>query len=283
MVSVNRKFLTLAAVLAFTCVVAQAAPPELIPVGNTSNKSDATGYGAVSYEYKIGKYEVTNAEYCEFLNAVAKNDPYELYDGRMGAWNPDAEQWGGIERNGPPGSFTYKVIAGNGKRPVNFVTWQSAARYCNWLNSGDTEKGIYNLGVEPLKLPKHAELAKGEKPTWVLPTEDEWYKAAYYDASKAGYWRYPGKSDEPSQANIGSNQPTEGGTSGPASAYGTFDQGGNVWEFNESRYEGKAGLRGSSFWIADNAGYMDSYTRYDDFCGKWPHYGFRVAAVGGAK
>ena len=51
MVSVNRKSLTLAAVLACACVVAQAAPPETVTVGNTSNKSDATGYGAVSYEY----------------------------------------------------------------------------------------------------------------------------------------------------------------------------------------------------------------------------------------
>ena len=37
--------------------------------------------GAVDYAYNIGTYEVTNAQYVEFLNAVAKTDGYGLYNG----------------------------------------------------------------------------------------------------------------------------------------------------------------------------------------------------------
>jgi sulfatase modifying factor 1 len=61
-------------------------------VGKPGNSADSTGYGAVAYEYEIGKFEVTNEEYCEFLNASAKSDSYELYDGRMG------DKYGGILR-----------------------------------------------------------------------------------------------------------------------------------------------------------------------------------------
>ena len=48
-----------------------AGGPETVTVGHPENPSDSTGFGKVPYEYRIGKYEVTNAEYCEFLNSAA--------------------------------------------------------------------------------------------------------------------------------------------------------------------------------------------------------------------
>jgi len=59
---------------------------ETVAVGNAGNAPDTRyetpGYGAVSYEYNIGKYEVTAGQYTEFLNAVdaAGTDPYDLYN-----------------------------------------------------------------------------------------------------------------------------------------------------------------------------------------------------------
>ena len=44
---------------------------ETVPVGNAGNAADTTGYGAVAYDYALGKYEVTLNQYSEFLNAVA--------------------------------------------------------------------------------------------------------------------------------------------------------------------------------------------------------------------
>ena len=115
-----------------TCA-ATAATPETVPVGNPGNDADRTGYGAVDYEYRIGKYEVTNEEYCELLNAMAKTDRYQLYDGRM------AGEYGGITRSGLPGAYTYKTKPGGERKPVSFVTWESCARYANWLSHGGGE------------------------------------------------------------------------------------------------------------------------------------------------
>lgn len=51
--------------------------------------------GGVAYPYRIGRSEVSNAEYAEFLNAcAAESDPHRLFDERMkivrsggeGAW-----------------------------------------------------------------------------------------------------------------------------------------------------------------------------------------------------
>jgi sulfatase modifying factor 1 len=266
---------------------AQAAPITVptVTVGNPGNTADGTGYGAVAYEYKIGKYEVTNAEYCEFLNAVAKSDIHDLYDPRM---DGGPEDWGGISRSGDSGSYTYSVRSGMGKKPVNYVTWESCVRFVNWLTNGqgtgDTETGSYTIKDGTVTVPDHAALAAGKTVKWVLPSENEWYKAAYYDPNKAGgagYWPYPAKGDNEPEANLNTNTPTDVGTYAKVvSAYGTFDQGGNVWEYNDNRSDDKVGLRGGSFHINDNAGYMLSSTRYDVLGAKWPNYGFRVAALG---
>jgi len=268
---------------------AQAALPETVTVGNPGNKADTTDFGAVAYEYKIGKYEVTNAEYCEFLNGVAATDTHELYDPRM------ADEYGGITRSGDSGSYTYAVKEGMGKKPVGYVTWLSCIRYVNWLNNGqgkgDTEKGSYTIEgdwPDKVKVPDHAALAKGTTTKWVMASENEWYKAAYYDAKKAGgagYWQFPVKSDDPCAANLNSNAPSDvGGFKDSVSPYGTYDQGGNMWEYNDNvTGDAKVGLRGGSFYINDRDDYMRALTRYDVLSAKWPNYGFRVAALGGSK
>lgn len=79
---------------------------EFITVGNPGNAPDPlTGYGAVGDTYQIGKYEVTNAQFAAFLNAVAATeDPNRIYSGSLR-----------IARTGPIGNFSYAAYAGGGR------------------------------------------------------------------------------------------------------------------------------------------------------------------------
>ena len=69
---------------------ASAVAIDWVLVGDPGNAADTelmsdgtTGYGAVGYAYRISKYEVTNAQYAEFLNAVADTDAYGVYHAEM--------------------------------------------------------------------------------------------------------------------------------------------------------------------------------------------------------
>ena len=79
------------------------------------------------YLYEIGRYEITNAQYAEFLNAVAQmGDP-------SGLWNPGMEgaPEGGIHRFGSGGAadpYVYETVFLMDNKPVNYVSWEDAVR-----------------------------------------------------------------------------------------------------------------------------------------------------------
>ena len=93
----------LALVAWLLAVPAGAVHLESVLVGNPGNAPDSANNcltidpdcGSVPDQYVISKYEVTNAQYAEFLNAVAAADPNGLYNTEM---NGDAN--GGITRSG---------------------------------------------------------------------------------------------------------------------------------------------------------------------------------------
>ena len=113
---------------------AHALNMEWVTVGDPGNVNDThgDGYGGVAYTYKIGKYEVTNAQYCEFLNAVATvGDPNALYNTEMGS---GINNLGGISRSGSGTAgnpWVYTVRENRGNRPVNYVSWYDALRFAN--------------------------------------------------------------------------------------------------------------------------------------------------------
>src|SRR5262245_53107553 len=159
------------------------------PIGNPGNAADRTGFGSVGYAYNIGTYEVTNAQYVEFLNAKAKSDPLELF-------NPSMESnLGGIGRSGSDGSYTYTAFLARRNNPVNFVSFYDALRFANWMNNGqgngDTETGAYTLLGGTATPSNGGTVTRNAGAAIGLTSEDEWYKAAYYDASTASYFRYP--------------------------------------------------------------------------------------------
>ncbi|MDP7266938.1 MAG: SUMF1/EgtB/PvdO family nonheme iron enzyme [Pirellulales bacterium] len=189
-----------------------------LSVGNTGNTDDThgSGYGAVSYTYGIGKFEVTTGQYTEFLNAVGADDTYGLYNERMSDPSHiegDDFPFGGcnIQRSGTAGSYTYSVAAGWEDRPVNYVSWGDVARYSNWLTNGmptgaqdlsTTEDGAYPLNGATSSSALKTAIANRNSPVgsetfYYMPAEDEWYKAALHknDGDTANYYLYGTSSD----------------------------------------------------------------------------------------
>ena len=229
--------------------------PERGPV----NCGDAqlSACGAVAYMYQIGKNEVTNTQYAEFLNAKATADPLalNLYSASM---NSNAN--GGITQSGSSGSYSYSVKAGFANKPVNYVSFWDAARFANWLNNGqgsaDTETGAYTItavGIGANSITRNA------GPSIFLPSEDE-RTAAYYDGGSMSYFDYPADRTFLPRAQPGPMANTAnctlavgdltdvGSYTGSASPYGTFDQDGNVLEWNEQvRYTTLRGVRGGDW------------------------------------
>jgi formylglycine-generating enzyme required for sulfatase activity len=320
----TRRLFSLSAILALSssvivlCIVpASAVTISTVPVGNAGNSGDTevmltdgtSDYGAVAYEYRIGTTEVTNAQYTEFLNAKAASDSLALYNTNMGS---DAR--GGITRSGSDGSYTYETKTDMGNKPVNFVSWHDAVRFANWLHneqgSGDTESGAYTLLGGTATPSNSLSITRNPDAIWFLTSEDEWYKAAYYDPTLAGgsgdYWDYPTMSNTaPTIAtadsvgnisNPGANvanydsgadwnsldgNVTTVGSAGPLSEsyYGTSDQGGNVLEWNEALISGLyRGFRGGSWGIADFF-LLSSFRAFGDPLSEDSSFGFRVATV----
>ena len=269
---------------------AQAVTLDWVTVGNAPNAPDDTTYGAVAYEYRMSTCETTAGQYTEFLNAVAATDTYGLYNTGM------AGTYGcGIVRSGSSGGYTYSVTPDWANRPVNYVSFSDVARFANWMHngqgSGDTETGAYIA------------FARQPGALFFIPTEDEWYKAAYYDPNKpggAGYWDYPTRSDTAPTAEAppgGSNSANFNSAVGSpfwtnevgayldaASAYGTFDQGGNLFEWNETvLYTDYHGVRGGSW---DYPAYYLSASCRDEYAPLYgEHYGlgFRLAGLLGSE
>ncbi len=271
-------------------VVASALTMDLVTVGDPGNAPDSLrGYdqewpGSVEYTYQIGTYEVRNSDYVEFLNAMAAvDDTYGLYNSLM-----DSETRGGITRTGAGtvgDPYVYTAKPNMNDKPVNYVSVYDAMRFANWLENGQptglqiigtTETGSYTMTGATSASPRTSDAG------WVLPTRDEWHKAAFYDPGPSGpsddYWLYATRSDShPTVAtanatgdisNPGANvanysfgadwnemngNVTTVGSSGPLSAsyYGTFDQDGNVYEWSETLYGGGQFMLGGA-WSSDS-------------------------------
>jgi len=246
----------------------------MVTVGYPGNVADTTGYGAVSYSYQIGAYDVTGSQYTAFLNAVGRSDTYGLYNTSMGT-DTDVAQ---ISRSGTSGTYTYAVLNGTGNRPITYVSWFDSARFSNWMSNGQpsgaqtsttTENGAYNLNgaIAGNSVASNATNPNtGLAPTYRMPLENEWYKAAYYSPNRGGsgiggYYPFATQSNVAPGTTIGSgaNQANYndaigratdvGAFSGSGSYYGTFDQSGNVWQWNDldGTPGSSLGIRGGSW------------------------------------
>lgn len=201
---------------------------DFVDIGNAGNAADTTGYGGVPYEYRIGKYEISQ----NAINKATAN----------GMANVTAGPWAALQ-------------------PAATISWYEAAAFVNWLNTSSGHQAAYNLnfsGSWSMALWSSAEawtdggtnLYRHKDAFYFLPSENEWYKAAYYGPAGSNYFLYPTGSDT---APVAVSSGTDPGTAvydnatiipasvemaGGLSGFGTMGQGGNVWEWTESAVDG---------------------------------------------
>lgn len=262
-------------------------------VGDTVVMADGTtGYGSVDYVFEIGVFEITNTEYAAFLNAVASSDPNGLFNPAM------AETFnGGIARVGDEGSYVYMIRPGFENKPVVHVSFFDAARFANWLHNGQpsgpqnvntTEAGAYMLLGPTSMAPGNID-GNGRHTGWLwaVPSEDEWHKAAYGNSADS-YTFYATQSNvtptatappgDSNSANYNGAVPllTEGGAYDMSvSFWGTFDQNGNLMEYNEGD-EGARRVRGGSWDTPQNALPSSERGFVSDATSESNEIGFRV-------
>lgn len=224
-----------------------------------------TGYGSVPYMFEISKYLITNKQYATFLNAVAReSDPYLLYHPCLPS-NACYAAGSGILRTGEAGNYSYSVEPGRQRRPANYMNLFDTLRFANWMNNGQggpgtTEDGAYTLrGGTPVPT-NAATIHRNPGAKIAVASENEWYKAAYYDGKKHVYYDYPAGSNKPLTCALPGPKPNTGncglvtGQQDPdnpnfwgrldvtdvgaytnsASPWGAFDMGGNLFQWTDT-------------------------------------------------
>ena len=321
----------LAALACLLAVPVLAAPItiDMVTVGNPGNANDTggTNNGAVNYSYQIGKYDVTIGQYTAFLNAADPNgwNPYGIYNLSMAT---DLNIAGISYTSEASAGSKYAVISNGGNssnRPITYVSWFDAARFSNWMTngqgSGSTEDGAYTLNGAT----SGDAVAANAGAAFRLPTENEWYKAAYYSPNYVspndepnlggpglpgvpGYYGYATQSDTAPGNIIGSmanqanyytgtrysvtqsgdydsnqNYLTDvGAFSGSGSFYGTFDQSGNVLQWNDldglASSGSSRGVRGGVWSFSDPFYLSSSSSISEDPSFGSSGIGFRLAS-----
>lgn len=237
---------------------------DVADVGNPSdslNSGSVPGIGSVDYPYRISATEVSLHQYTEFLNAVDANgsNSLGLYNANM-ALDPNIS---GIHFDTNAASGSKYGYLGAGNRPITYVSWTDAARLVNWLHNGEgngaTESGVYDLSSA---FPIRSTSAR-----YALPTENEWYKAAYYDPTNGAgggdnYWLYPMRTnDRPFSA------PPPGNNAPASSRAGNFYEysGGSTTGYNTGYALTGNITTPSGNVLSDGNAYPDAATYYGTY------------------
>jgi formylglycine-generating enzyme len=215
---------------------------EFVTIGNPGNVADTTGSpnpaGSVAYTYNLGKYEVSRDQIIK-ANAA----------GSLGITLEDMSSYGG-----------------NGLlRPATGISYYEAAKYVNWLNTSTGGTAAYKFVGGTFQLWSAGDagynsnnLFRNSLAKYWLPSSNEWYKGAYGNLN--GTWNdYPNGSNSAPTAVAGgtaantavygqssSTGPADITSAGGLSPWGTMGQGGNVWEWNETAYDGSNNTAGET-------------------------------------
>ena len=254
---------------------------EFVTIGNAGNAADTTGApnpaGAVGYEYGIGKFEVSE-DMIEKFNA---SQSLQITKDTRGT-----------------------------NKPATNISWNEAARFVNWLNTSTGGFAAYNFTTGGVNDDIAVWTAtdtldydasnpyRSKRATYVLPSFNEWYKAAYYNPTDSTYYNFANGSDTaPTAVTSGTtagtavyNQtfdqgPADVTQAGGLSPYGVMGLGGNIVEFEESSFDlanssgsSTRGIRGGVWYTTSSdlssSARFDSYPSFENI-----DFGFRVASL----
>jgi sulfatase modifying factor 1 len=235
---------------------------DFVTIGNPGNPAFSTGHGAVDYVYRIGKYEITNAQWDQFVISAGSPSGF------------------------PPWDFDNDTFYTGDQKATTGISWYEAAMFCNWLTSGNKSKGAYTFGDHGVFSGINREAAISVYGTvYVIPTDDEWFKAAYYKPNASGYSLYANGYNQaaPSDWNYGATRVVWDVGTGSEEQNGTYDMMGNVWEWTETWTRDSAGHhfvfeRGGSHRNNDvNLSAYNSF--YESPAQDGDEMGFRIAVI----
>lgn len=255
---------------------------EFVAIGNPGNADDTTGNpttaGKVDYAYQMGKFEVSEDMITKFNASQALQITKDTR---------------GVDK------------------PATSVSWNEAARFVNWLNTSTGGFAAYkatggvNTNITPWTALDTLDYDannpyRSVRTNFVLPSMDEWYKAAYFDptanAGIGGYFNFPNGSDTaplPVASGTAANTAVYNGQAGPAdimsagglSPYGITGLGGNVFEWEETAFSlnnssgsSARGIRGG-LWFDFSVNLSSSTRGVSDTAGESLIIGFRVASL----
>ncbi len=258
---------------------------DFVMISGSTNPT--SGWGIVNNHYRIGVYEITNAQWDKFnasLGVPVTGDPTVAYD--------EDSYWTGANV------------------PTNRVSWYEAAQFLNWLNTSSGHQAAYKFtgtqGTSDYTLATWSaseadngtNLYRHKDAFYYLPTEHEWVKAGYWNgttlqiyATKAGESLHQGDGVTGTGWNYYSGGYATDACgpwalgSGSEELNGTFDMMGNVREWPESPYSdpnygagSNRGERGGSYYWEDYALASSSRPSYSTPGYESPDLGFRVAS-----
>ncbi len=260
---------------------------EFVAIGDPGNPPDTVlptptsaplPSGTVNYFYRMAKFEISE-EIIAKVNALseAAGDPLGL--------NVDVER-------GP-------------QKPATGLSWFDAARFANWLNEEQGAPVAYKFDDQnQFQLWQPGDIGynpnnpyRNSRARYVLPSADEWHKAAYYDPVNDRYWLYPfGNDDPPIPVTSG----TDPGTavynqSGPADVqfaggenlFGLVGMAGNVYDWEETSRNllnndplANRGVNGGSWILTISAVDISSIFRNSGLArADQPLVGLRIATI----
>ncbi len=269
---------------------------DFVAVGDAGNPADSgtTGssfspYGAVSYDFRMGTTEISR-------ESVTKAN----VGGNLG-----------ISLTSVP--FFQRGNAG--PDPAMGVSWNEAARFVNYLNTSTGATAAYKFALQPgdtgysatadIELWNSNDVGfdptnafRNLNATYFLPSENEWYKAAYYGGTGSTYFDYAGSDVVPTSVQSGTADgtavydlsfqvgPAPVAQSGGTSYYGARGMNGNIGEYTESAFDGSndnaselRAVRDSYFNAQSAAEFSSSFRNQLGADSENINTGFRVASV----